>query len=33
MKWDPDHAAALMNLVAIREGGPWQQYWQTRKTA
>jgi hypothetical protein len=40
MKWDTDNAAALMNLVAIREGGGWEQSlrgsgqdWQTRKTA
>src|SRR3990172_9547360 len=33
MKRDTDSAAALMNLVAVREGGPWEQYWQTRKTA
>lgn len=33
MKWDTDNAAALMNLVALREGGQWEQYWQTRKTA
>lgn len=33
MKWDTDNAAGLMNLVALREGGQWGQYWQTRKTA
>jgi len=33
MKWDTDHAAALMNLVALRESGQWEQYWQTRKIA
>ena len=33
MKWDTDHAAALMNLVAIRESGQWEQYWQTRRVA
>ena len=33
MKWDTDNAAALMNLVALREGGQWEHYWQTRKTA
>jgi len=33
MKWDTDNAAALMNLVAIREGGQWEQHWQNRKTA
>jgi len=33
MKWDTDNAAALMTLVALREGGQWEQYWQIRKTA
>jgi hypothetical protein len=33
MKWDTNNAAALMNLVAAREGGQWEQYWQIRKTA
>ncbi|MFH1110697.1 MAG: hypothetical protein V1790_16085, partial [Planctomycetota bacterium] len=33
MKWDTDNAAALMNLVALREGGQWEQYWQIRKIA
>lgn len=33
MKWDTDSAAAMMNLVAIREGGQWEQYWQTRRIA
>jgi len=33
MKWDTDHAAALMNLVALRESSLWDQYWQTRKIA
>ena len=33
MKWDTDHAAALMNLVAVRESGQWEKYWQTRKIA
>ena len=33
MKWDTDNAAALMNLVALRESGQWEQYWQTRKIA
>ncbi|NLX14871.1 MAG: hypothetical protein GXY44_14645 [Phycisphaerales bacterium] len=33
MKWDPDHAAAMMNLVALRESGQWNLYWRTRKTA
>ena len=26
MKWDTDNAAALMNLVAVRESGQWEQY-------
>jgi len=33
MKWDTDNAAALMNLVALRESGQWNRYWQTRKIA
>ncbi|MEK6799034.1 MAG: hypothetical protein AABZ12_08730 [Planctomycetota bacterium] len=33
MKWNTDNAAALMNLVALREGRQWEQYWQDRKTA
>ena len=40
MKWDTDNAAALMNLVAIRESARWEQSlrgsgqdWRTRKTA
>ncbi len=33
MKWDTDNAGGLMNLVALREGGQWEQYWQIRKTA
>lgn len=33
MKWDADHAANLMNLVALRESGQWDRYWETRKTA
>lgn len=27
MKWDPDNAAAMMNLVALRESGQWNQWW------
>ena len=27
MKWDPDNAAAVMNLVALRESGQWNQWW------
>lgn len=33
MKWDTDHAAAMMNLVALRESGQWTDYWEKRKTA
>jgi len=33
MKWDTDHAAAIMNLVALRQSGQWDLYWRTRKTA
>lgn len=28
MKWDPDNAAALMNLAALRESGQWNQWWK-----
>ena len=27
MKWDPDNAAAVMNLTALRESGQWNQWW------
>lgn len=30
MKWDQDHAAGLMNLVALQESGQWDQYWRAR---
>lgn len=33
MKWDADHAAGLMNLIALRQSGIWSTYWQTRKSA
>ena len=33
MKWDADHAADLMNLVALRESGQWAAYWDTRRVA
>ncbi len=33
MKWDTDHAAGIMNLVALRESGQWATYWQNRKLA
>ena len=32
MKWDPSNAAALMNLVALRESGQWDKWW-TRSAA
>ena len=27
MKWDPSNAAAVMNLVALRESGQWDAWW------
>jgi hypothetical protein len=27
MKWDRDNAAAMMNLLALRESGQWDMYW------
>ena len=27
MKWDPANAAAVMNLVALRESGQWRSWW------
>jgi len=33
MKWDADHAAGLMNLIALRESKTWAKYWETRKCA
>jgi len=33
MKWDADHAAAMMNLIALKESGQWADYWHTRKCA
>lgn len=35
MKWDSDNAAAMMNLIAMRESGQWKAYWseQARKVA
>ena len=30
MKWDQDHAAGMMNLVALQESGQWDQYWRAR---
>ena len=32
MKWDPANAAAIMNLVALRESGQWEAWW-TRSAA
>ena len=31
MKWDTDHAAGMMNLVALRESHQWTAYWEKRK--
>lgn len=28
MKWDRDHAAGMMNLIALRESGQSETYWQ-----
>jgi len=35
MKWDRDNAAGMMNLVALRESGQWDAYWnrQGRRAA
>jgi hypothetical protein len=35
MKWDRDNAAGMMNLVALRESGQWDAYWnrETRRAA
>ncbi len=35
MKWDRDNAAAMMNLLAMRESGQWDAYWhrEARKVA
>jgi len=35
MKWDRDNAAAMMNLLALRESGQWDLYWhrEARKAA
>ncbi len=32
MKWDPSNAAAVMNLVTLRESGQWDAWW-TRSAA
>jgi hypothetical protein len=28
MKWNRENASAMMNLVALRESGQWDQYWE-----
>jgi len=33
MKWDADHAAAMMNLIALKESRQWADYWRNRKCA
>ena len=33
MKWDAENASAIMNLVALRESGQWDDYWQMRRCA
>lgn len=33
MKWDRDHAAGMMNLIALRESGQWKGYWAQRAAA
>jgi hypothetical protein len=33
MKWDRDHAAGMMNLIAMRESGQWKSYWTQRAAA
>jgi hypothetical protein len=33
MKWDRDHAAGMMNLIAMRESGQWKSYWAQRAAA
>jgi len=33
MKWDTDHAAVIMNLIALRENGQWATYWEKRRAA
>jgi len=33
MKWDADHAAVVMNLIALRESGQWAQYWEICRAA
>jgi hypothetical protein len=31
MKWDNDNAAAIMNIVAMRESGQWDTYWMAER--
>jgi len=31
MKWDDDNAAAVMNILAMRESGQWDDYWQAER--
>lgn len=33
MKWDRDHAAGMMNLIAMRESGQWKAYWSQQAAA
>ena len=33
MRWDTDHAAVMMNLIALRESGQWAGYWEKRRAA
>lgn len=33
MRWDADHAAVIMNLIALRESGQWASYWEQRRAA
>lgn len=33
MKWDRDHAADMMNLIALRQSGQWKAYWSSRAAA
>jgi len=33
MKWDPDNAASMMTLVALRESGQWERYWEMQRAA
>ncbi|MCY2951761.1 MAG: hypothetical protein NTU53_07255 [Planctomycetota bacterium] len=33
MKWDRDHAACMIDLMAMRESGQWKAYWAQRAAA